>query len=325
MTLKIGTLRFDSPLIQAPLAGYSCAPMRKLAHQYGGLAYSCTEMLSAQHIFSGARQKKRYTYKDPDEGLLCFQLSGNQPDVIAHACEQSITWGADLIDLNCGCPQPKIRKKKVGSQLLNEPEKLYQLVRAMKRAVDVPVTVKIRVDGHTTDNNNHAVLDAVESGGADALIIHGRHWTERYDTPIHIDQIQSICKKASIPVIANGDVDSSHAAKALMEYTGASGIMIARASLGQPWLFQAIRSESTNKTFKIPSHAKMGEDFLQHVKELILLEGEYPAILQSRKLVKYYLGRDPSITLSPEWHHITNLHQVEMLIRPHVHLQHTIT
>jgi tRNA-dihydrouridine synthase B len=289
MQLKIGSLVFPSVLIQAPLAGYSCAPMRRLVQQSGGAAYACTEMLSAQHIFSGAKQKKRFEYKDPDEDLLCYQLSGNKADVLARASEQVCLWGADLIDLNCGCPQPKIRKKKVGSSLLADPEHLYRLVCAMKSAVSVPVTVKIRVDGSSQDNNNISVADAVASAGADALIVHGRHWSERYDTQVSAQQIKLFVDAVDIPVIANGDVECAASAKELLGQTGAAGIMIARASLGQPWLFSKIKSELLGQAFKMPSLSEVGAMLIQHAQGLIDLEGEVVALLQSRKLLKYYM------------------------------------
>lgn len=288
MKLTIGSLTFSTALIQAPLAGYSCAPMRKLVHQWGGAAYACTEMLSAQHIFSGAKQKLRYSFKDPQEGLLCYQLAGNRPDVLAHAAIKACEWGADLIDLNCGCPQPKIRKKGIGSRLLSDSEALYQMVRAMKGAVSVPVTVKIRVDGSTVDNNNVSIAEAVVSAGADALIVHGRHWTERYDTPVSPQQIKQFVDTVSIPVIANGDVACPESAQALLQQTGAAGIMIARASLGQPWLFKQIAAKLNNEVFVMPSAVQVGDMLLQHSRELMSLEGEQVAILQSRKLIKYY-------------------------------------
>jgi tRNA-dihydrouridine synthase B len=314
MKLKIGQLVFDSPLIQAPLAGYSCAPMRKLAHQYGGLAYSCTEMLSAQHIFSGGRQKRRFSYKDPDEGLVCFQLAGNNPTILAEACRKSLSWGADLIDLNCGCPQPKIRKKNIGSRLLDNPDKLYQLIVAMKKSVDIPVTVKIRVDGHSNDNYNTAVCDAIEKAGADAIIIHGRHWTERYDSPIHTDQIKKIVNTTSIPIIANGDVCNAETAKKLLKATNAAGVMIARASLGQPWIFKKITAALDNDEFQPPRMAENGKNLLQHVRELITLDGERTAILQSRKLIQYYLRQRATTTLLSQGNQITTYSELEKFV-----------
>jgi tRNA-dihydrouridine synthase B len=314
MTLTIGTLTFSSNLIQAPLAGYSCAPMRKLAHSWGGVAYSCTEMLSSLHIYSGARQKRRFIYKDPSEGLVCFQLSGNNADVLTHCCHRVQEWGADLIDLNCGCPQPKIRKKGVGSKLLADPEHLYGLLKAMKQAASVPVTVKIRVDNHSRESYNDEVADAVAASGVDALIVHGRHWSERYDVDANFDEIKRMVLRLSIPVIANGDVDSVASAKAILAHTGAAGLMVARASVGQPWLFQEIASSQKNIPFQRPSFQHIGAMLLAHVKELIQLDGEVPALLQSRKLFRYYARKPFDEAIQTQVNQMRSLADLERLV-----------
>lgn len=272
-------------LIQAPLAGYSCAPMRKLAQQYGQPDYCCTEMLSAEHLVSGARQKKRYTYKDPQEGKLCVQLAGKHPDTLARACELVQDFGADMIDLNCGCPQPKIRKKGTGSKLLDDPDHLYTLLRAMVLASDVPVTVKIRIDD---TKRTRLIADVAERAGVAMLIVHGRRWTERYDVPAQWSLVADLVQRLSIPVIANGDVACTNSAKMILEQTQAAGLMVARASLGQPWLFAEIRAALEGRAFCAPTLSEVGAMLWQHAQELVALESEYPAILQCRKLVKYY-------------------------------------
>ncbi|MDF1760886.1 MAG: tRNA-dihydrouridine synthase [Coxiellaceae bacterium] len=290
--MKIGQLNLQSSFIQAPLAGYSCAPMRVLAEQWGQPGFCCTEMLSAKHIYSGAQQKKRYQYKDPREGLLCIQLSGSDEEHLLPSIETVTEWGADLIDLNCGCPMPKIRKKICGSQLLQQPERLYRLVTAMKQASDVPVMIKIRVDGRSGDQFNHEVANAIEQGGADAIAVHGRHWTERYDVDASLDDIADIKAQVSIPVIGNGDVEDTASAKRLMDHTQCDAVMIARAAVGQPWLFAQIKAELKGETFVVPTLAQRGQMLLQHVQGLVDLETEKPALLQSRKLAKYYARGD---------------------------------
>lgn len=281
-------LEFDRKLIQAPLAGYSCAPFRKLARQWGKPDYCCTEMLSAKHIFNGSQQKKRYMYKDPDEGKLCIQLAGNQVDELVFAANEVVSWGADLIDLNCGCPQPKIRKKRYGSHLLADSKKLYEIVKALKQNIALPILVKIRVDNNSKDNYNQDIAKAIEDAGADCITVHGRHWKEDYSTPVSYKDIAEIKKSVSIPVIGNGDIVDTPSAKKMFDETGCDAIMIARASLGQPWLFEKIYQELQGKVFKEPTLKTVGEMLLQHVRGLIEIDTEVPAILQSRKLAKYY-------------------------------------
>lgn len=281
-------LIFDKKLIQGPLAGYSCAPFREMAMQWGKPDFCYSEMLSAQHIASGAPLRKRYIYKSPHEENLCVQLASDRPEELCIAAEKAVTWGADLIDLNCGCPQPKIRKKQLGSRLLEDSERLYQLVLALRKTVALPVLVKIRVDHRSGDNFNRDVALAIEAAGANAITVHGRHWTDDYDIAVSYADIAQIKQNIKIPVIGNGDVyDTASARKMLLE-TGCDALMIGRASVGQPWIFEQISQELQGQTYHIPNVSQIGEIFLTHVQGLIALEGEKIAILQSRKLGKYY-------------------------------------
>lgn len=286
--IRSSKISFEKKLIQAPLAGYSCAPFRVLAEQWGKPDFCCTEMLSAHHIFSGAKQKMRYHYKSPDEGKLCVQLAGDEAHILAYAAQQAVSWGANLIDLNCGCPQPKIRKKNFGSRLLADSQHLYDLVAALKAAVNVPVSVKIRVDAKSEDNFNTEIAQAIEAAGADALTVHGRHWTYDYDIPVSYHDIAMIKDTVTIPVIGNGDIIDTASAKRMFAETGCDAVMIARASVGQPWLFEQIHQELQGNVFIPPTLAEIGEIFLKHVRGLIELENEKSALLQSRSLGKYY-------------------------------------
>lgn len=280
---------FNKRLIQGPLAGYSCAPFRALAEKWGSPDFCYSEMLSAQHIFSGVTQRKRYSYKSSKEKLLCVQLASDRPEELVYAAKKAIhEWGANLIDLNCGCPQPKIRKKYLGSKLLADSERLYKLVHTLKQNVCVPVIVKIRVDNQSGESFNKEVAIAIESAGADAITVHGRHWTEDYDIPVSYKDIAQIKDIVKIPVIGNGDIKDTESARKMFAETGCDAIMISRASVGQPWLFEQIYQELQGNVYQPPNLVKIGEIFLEHVQGLIKLEGEKIAILQSRKLGKYY-------------------------------------
>lgn len=281
-------LKFPRKIIQAPLAGYSCAPFRKLAYQWGRPDFCYTEMLSAQHIYSGAQQRKRYMYKDPQEGLLCVQLAGDEPEALSFAAKAVVGWGADLIDLNCGCPQPKIRKKFYGSKLLSDSKRIEKLIMALKSSVEIPVLIKIRVDANTQDRFNIDVAKAIQDAGADAVAVHGRHWTHDYDVPVNYQEIALIKHHVTIPVIGNGDISDVESARKMLNETNCDAIMIARASVGQPWIFEKIYQELLGNTYSEPDLKTIGEIFLQHVKGLMALEGEKIALLQSRKLGKYY-------------------------------------
>ena len=286
--ITIGTKNFPVNLIQAPLAGVSCAPFRELVWGFGGVAYCCTEMLSAQHLAKNIDRSPRYHTKFPSEGALCWQLSGNDPDILARASTRAIELGADLIDLNCGCPQPKIRKKNCGSRLLEDEKKLALLIRALKQDPSIPVTIKMRVDAGFGDFCDVEVAKMCEQAGADAVIVHGRHWTHDYAIPVQAEAIARVVDGVDIPVIANGDIADAKSLQRLYQETQCAGFMIGRAGVGQPWLFQKIITELSGQSFQVPSVAEIGQLFLKHIEGLIALDGEHLAILQCRKFGKYY-------------------------------------
>lgn len=279
---------FDNNLIQGPLAGYSCSPLRLLTKQFGNPAFCYSEMLSAKNLSEGTKIAPRFSFKHANEGPLCIQLSGNKPDDLRRAADRAIEFGADLLDLNCGCPVAKIRKKGAGSKLLDDPKQLTVLIQSMQRDTTIPVSIKIRIDADIKTTMSLTAALIAQEAGIDFITVHGRHWTESYDTPCRLDQIARIVDALTIPVIANGDVVDTPSALHLLKGTGAAGIMIARASVGRPWLFAEIKAQMQGQVFHPPSLAEIGQLFLQHVQGLIALEGEKIAVLQSRKLLKYY-------------------------------------
>ncbi|MDR3478656.1 MAG: tRNA-dihydrouridine synthase family protein [Gammaproteobacteria bacterium] len=287
--LHLGDKTFPVNLIQGPLAGISCAPFRRLSWVYSQPAFNCTEMISCKTLMhKNILAQQRFIKKDPTEGPVCFQLSANNPTELAEATKRVTEYGADLIDLNCGCPVKKIRSKGAGSSLLTDPKKLYQLITAMKQNTHLPVSVKIRVEGGSNDIFNAEVAKVVSEAGADFLIVHGRHWTEHYETPCNHDEIQFFVEALKIPVIGNGDIACIESLKKMFA-TGCQGVMIGRAGVGQPWLIQKLIAEMTQQTFLMPTPREIAEIFVKHTEELILLLGnEKFAILQARKFAKYY-------------------------------------
>lgn len=286
--LTLGNKTFPNNLIQGPLAGVSCAPFRALTWRYSQPAYSCTEMISCKTLIHQSNQAKhRYVSKDSEEGPVCFQLAGNDPQEVAEATKRVTDYGADIIDLNCGCPVNKIRSKGAGSRLLTDAPALYKLIVAMKQHTTVPVTIKIRVEG--ADEIFHQdIANVVRDAGADALVVHGRHWTQHYETPCRYDAIQFFVDALSIPVIGNGDIACSESLKKMLA-TGCAGVMIGRAGVGQPWLIRQLITEWNGDTYALPELSERGAMFLQHVKQLSqLLESEKFAVLQARKFAGYY-------------------------------------
>jgi len=286
--LQLGNKIFPVNLIQGPLAGISCAPFRRLIWEYSQPAFSCTEMISCKTLIHQPNfSQQRFIKKDPAEGPVCFQLAGNDPHELAQATSIATDKGADLIDLNCGCPVKKIRSKGAGSRLLTEAGKLYQLISTMKQNTHVPVSIKIRVEGGD-EKFNADVAKAVRDAGADFLVVHGRHWTEHYETPCRYDDIQFFVEELSIPVIGNGDISCIASLKKMFA-TGCAGVMISRAGVGQPWLIGKLIADMEQKPFAMPHVTEIGEMLINHMAQLItLLDNEFFAILQGRKFAKYY-------------------------------------
>ncbi len=281
---KIGALQLPHRLIQAPLAGISCAPFRELFSLYTKPAYAVTEMVSQHSMVQHHTLKQRYLTRSNQEGLWCIQLSGDDPALLEQATEIAATYQPDLIDLNCGCPKPKIRAKGHGSALMDTPKVLGAVMTAMRKATALPLTAKIRVAGHTDDNAYLEAATIIEACGADAIIVHGRHHSEDYDVPVHYEQIRRVVDKVQIPVIANGDVSDVSSMQQCFEASGADAVMIARASIGKPWLFQQLLGDSVE-----PTPAEILRLFQTHINQLAILEkNEITALFQARRLLKWY-------------------------------------
>ena len=301
--LVIGDITFPTNLIQGPLAGVSCAPFREMVWRFGGVAYCVTEMLSAYAFAHGLEQPKRYTYRSPLEQVLSVQLAASDITVLQKAVEAIVaSKTADMIDLNCGCPQPKIRRKNQGSKLLEDPEKLRLLVQAMVQVSDVPITVKVRVDGGSGSAYNVDIMQAIEQAGAQAITVHGRHYTESYDAPCRLDEIAALVPLVSVPVIANGDVHDEVSLQRVFEKTGCAGVMVARAGMGQPWLYAKCHAISQGLDYVLPDVAERKALCWQHINALAALDGEHLAYLQARRWVARYF---PQELQHPSWVSLT--------------------
>jgi len=282
--LTLGNRTFPVNIIQGPLAGISNAPFRVLTSRYSQPAFTCTEMISCKTIIHQPDMfKDRFGYIDPEEGPVCFQLSTNNAHELSEAVKRVTDAGAALIDLNCGCPVKKIRSKGAGSSLLSKPSELYQLVHAMRQSTHLPVSVKIRVQ-----EENEEVAAAISDAGADVLVVHGRHWTQHYETPCRHDAIQYFVERMAIPVIGNGDISCVESLRKMFA-TGCAGVMIGRAGVGQPWLIAKLMAEMRGEVFVMPDNQAIYTALLEHISRLaVLLKSEKFAILQARKFAKYY-------------------------------------
>lgn len=301
---KMGSLTLANRLIQGPLAGYSCAPFRALFYQFAPPAFCVTEMSSAVDILTRHSPQSRYIYRSPQEAILAYQISGTDKSILAKAARILEDRGADIIDINCGCPKTKIRKKGAGSALLENPAKLEEIVQTVRDALSIPLSVKIRIQGTTADL---LLAKKIEEAGADALIVHGRRWTDDYEVACNVEQIALIKQSLTIPVIANGDISSSQDLQRAIERTQCDAFMISRSGSGRPWLYQELL-EGKVISVTVPQRIQL---FMQHLYGLAHLENEFKAVLQSKSLVRYYFRELRATSALNLFYSLSSLQNIE--------------
>ncbi|HAT8700886.1 TPA: tRNA-dihydrouridine synthase family protein [Legionella pneumophila subsp. pneumophila] len=310
--LQIGSLKLPHRLIQGPLAGYSCAPFRDLFNIYTPPAYCVSEMCSAIDILHKHSSQSRYIYRAPTEKLLAYQISGNEPHVLAEAAAKLQSLGADLIDINCGCPKSKIRKKGAGSALLEDPQKLIAIISRVRAAISIPLTIKIRIQNNEKDLT---LAKQIEDAGAHALIVHGRRWTEDYDIPCNWQQIANIKNAVNIPVIVNGDISDIFSLRKALEISVCDGFMISRAGTGKPWLYRDLLNLETNDV-AFDEKLKL---FMLHLEGLSYLENEHKAVLQSKSLVRYYFKKQLNEQQLQQFYQLGSLMEIKDFLAEATH------
>lgn len=302
----IGSLKLTNRLIQGPLAGFSCAPFRELFSLFHAPAYAVSEMLSARSVLFYDDINGRFLYRSSEETTLCYQLSGTCPVILAEAALKLQNLGADLIDVNCGCPKPKIRKKGAGSALLENYPTLIKIVKSMKSAIRIPLTIKIRLQDSRT---NIYLAHELEEAGADALIVHGRTWKDDYDKPSNLADIAEVKQAVSIPVIANGDINSYQTLKDACNQTGCDAYMVSRAGTGRPWIFQELLTQFEMQL----SLEEIIPIFFKHIRSLSTLENEMKAVLQARSLIRYYFGNCFNGDFLARFYQLTTIEHISCL------------
>jgi tRNA-dihydrouridine synthase B len=286
--MQIGPYTLKNNLFVAPMAGVTDRPFRQLCKKFGaGMAVS--EMVSSNSLLWGSKKTLRRADHTGEDEPRSVQIVGADPKMMAQAAQYNVEHGAQIIDINMGCPAKKICKVAAGSALLKDELLVARILETVVNAVDVPVTLKIRTGWDKENRNGPAIARIAEYIGVQALAVHGRTRACAYQGEAEYDTIAAIKAAVSIPVIANGDITSPEKAKHVLEYTGADGVMIGRAAQGRPWIFREIRHFlQTGELLPEPAIEEVSDTLLNHVENLYDFYGEHTGVRVARKHISWY-------------------------------------
>lgn len=266
--LSIGALAIPIPFVLAPMAGYTDSTFRALCRACGcGLVF--TEIISAAGIVFRNPRTLAYLHSVPEERPLAVQIYDASPAILTEAAQVMESIGRfDLLDINCGCPVPKIMRKGGGAALMNDPEKIYRIVKSVSEAISLPVTVKTRIGLSPEHAGISEVAQAVEEGGASALFLHARFASVGHSGPADWEAVERIAGERTIPVIGNGGVTTGSAAIELLRRAGIAGVMIGRGAIGNPWIFEEAAHLSAGRIYTPPTAKERSEMIAQHLRSL---------------------------------------------------------
>lgn len=286
---QIGTVKLPSRALLAPMAGVTDRAYRELCMSMGA-GFCVSEMVSSKALSFGSKKSEELMDISLQERPCGIQIFGDDPSCMAEAAEAAMRHNPDIIDINMGCPAPKISGNGSGSALMKDPELCGRITEAVVKAVSVPVTVKIRKGWDDDMVNAAEVAKICEQAGASAITVHGRTRKQFYKPPVDYDIIRKVKQSVSIPVIANGDVDSAQKAKLVLDYTGCDFVMVGRASLGNPWIFTQINEylDDPDAVLYYPSIEEKLNTMVAQVAKMVEYKGEYIALRQARKLAAGY-------------------------------------
>lgn len=286
--LEIGGIKFDSPFFAAPLAGVTDSTMRVLNRQMGaGLGYS--EMISGKGLIYNNKNTEELLKISQDEKPVAYQIFGSDPEIMGQTASRLNSRDNVILDINMGCPVPKIVKNGEGSALLRDPKRVYEVVEAVVKNSTKPVTVKIRIGWDNDSINVVEIAKTIEKAGALAITVHGRTRMQYYSGKANWDTIKEVKEQVKIPVIGNGDVFNGQDALKLMEYTGCDMVMIGRGMLGNPWIFrECLELYNNGYNHREISLEEKADMMKKHLVNLVKSKGEERGVKEMRKHIAWY-------------------------------------
>lgn len=314
--LKIGNVELSNPCVLAPMAGVTDLPFRLLCREQGA-GLLCTEMVSAKAISFHNKNTESLMQTGPGEHPVSLQLFGSEPELMGRIAAQIEERPFDILDVNMGCPVPKVVNNGEGSALMKQPKLVEAIVTAMVKSVKKPVTVKIRKGFDEEHVNAVEIAKIIEASGAAAIAVHARTREQYYSGQADWEIIRQVKESVSIPVIGNGDVDSPQKAQRMLQETGCDGVMVGRAARGNPWIFRQITHYlDTGELLEKPSRVQVAKMMLRHGELLAEYKGEYTALREMRKHVAWYTSGYPhSASLRRRVNELTTMESLCALVK----------
>ena len=287
--MKIGNLEIKGYACLAPMAGVADRAFRELCMSYGA-AYVISEMVSSKGLTMQDKKSKELLFLSDAERPAGAQIFGDDPEIMANAALKAMEFSPDFIDINMGCPAPKIAGNGGGSALLKNPELIGKIVKKVVEVSPVPVTAKIRIGWDKNSINAVEIAKIIEAAGAAAITVHGRTKDQMYAPPVSLDEIANVKKAVSIPVIGNGDIVDGKSAKLMLDMTGCDFLMVGRGALGNPWIFQCINAYLNKEAdFTEPTLEEKMDVMLRHIGTLCEYKGVRIGMREARKHAAWYI------------------------------------
>jgi tRNA-dihydrouridine synthase B len=293
--MQIGPHHITNPLALAPMVGVTDRFFRRLCRELGA-GYTVSEMLASNPALRETKTARMRGNIGGESGPTAVQIAGFDPQWMADSAQYNVARGAQIIDINMGCPAKKVCNKLAGSALMSHPDQVQRILAATVRAVDVPVTLKIRTGPNPATRNGVDIALMAQDLGVAALAVHGRTRSDRFRGEAEYETIREICNAVTIPVFANGDIESPEKAMEVLNYTGADGLMIGRAAQGNPWIFREIRHYlESGERLAPPPPMEVLKVMERHLRQLHRSYGEHTGVRVARRHIGWYLsGRDNS-------------------------------